>query len=418
MRIKLAILTALAAVFFVCPTAVAAEAPAEVHTGVYSDDFDSSGDLNGISAAAGQRVTFAGTFHDAYEASPSYDPTDVNSWSNTVGILEGVWAGKATPFANFDIKASAASIAAGNHDTQIAQWVRHVKAWLARGGGRSLIVAPFQEHNGKWTPYGCNPTAFRTAYAKVVDAFHAAGVGETKVRFAWAPNGWTSPGCGSLADYYPGDDLVDVVSVSGYNWVACPGSLGYETPAQAIGTWFDEIRTTLPGTYVKPFLVAQTASPNSGCQAHWMTSLVNFLDADPNAVGFVWFNFNKPGEPDFRVWAGTLAQGWKDAVATGTTAYRWPLASWFAPGPLVAVGATPPPPPCVKAPCDTIAAVDAGSRFGVWDALDYPHLKNWFYFGNPGDLPFMGDWDGDGEATPGLYRQSDGFVYVRDTNTQ
>ncbi len=41
-----------------------------------------------------------------------------------------------------------------------------------------------------------------------------------------------------------------------------------------------------------------------------------------------------------------------------------------------------------------------------------------FYFGNPGDVPFMGDWNGDGVETPGLYRQSDGFVYLRQTNTQ
>ena len=41
-----------------------------------------------------------------------------------------------------------------------------------------------------------------------------------------------------------------------------------------------------------------------------------------------------------------------------------------------------------------------------------------FFFGNPGDLPFLGDWNGDGVETPGLYRQSDGFVYLRDTNTQ
>ena len=41
-----------------------------------------------------------------------------------------------------------------------------------------------------------------------------------------------------------------------------------------------------------------------------------------------------------------------------------------------------------------------------------------FFFGNPGDVPFMGDWDGDGVATPGLYRQSDGFVYVRNSNTE
>ncbi len=41
-----------------------------------------------------------------------------------------------------------------------------------------------------------------------------------------------------------------------------------------------------------------------------------------------------------------------------------------------------------------------------------------FYFGNPGDYPFMGDWDGDGIETPGLYRQSDGYVYLRNSNTQ
>jgi hypothetical protein len=45
------------------------------------------------------------------------------------------------------------------------------------------------------------------------------------------------------------------------------------------------------------------------------------------------------------------------------------------------------------------------------------HLTN-YYFGNPGDIPFMGDWNGNGIETPGLYRQSDGFVYLRNTNTQ
>ncbi|MGH8951437.1 MAG: hypothetical protein ACRDX9_08420 [Acidimicrobiia bacterium] len=41
-----------------------------------------------------------------------------------------------------------------------------------------------------------------------------------------------------------------------------------------------------------------------------------------------------------------------------------------------------------------------------------------FLFGNPGDLPFVGDWDCDGDETPGLYRQADGFVYLRNGNTQ
>ena len=40
------------------------------------------------------------------------------------------------------------------------------------------------------------------------------------------------------------------------------------------------------------------------------------------------------------------------------------------------------------------------------------------YFGNPGDFGFMGDWDCDGIDTPGLYRRSDGYVYLRNSNSQ
>jgi hypothetical protein len=41
-----------------------------------------------------------------------------------------------------------------------------------------------------------------------------------------------------------------------------------------------------------------------------------------------------------------------------------------------------------------------------------------FFYGNPGDVPFVGDWNGDGVDTPGLRRPSDGFVYLRNSNTQ
>lgn len=64
-----------------------------------------------------------------------------------------------------------------------------------------------------------------------------------------------------------------------------------------------------------------------------------------------------------------------------------------------------------------VGVVDPSS--GVW------YLRNpltgrttSFYYGDPGDYPFMGDWDGDGLDTPGLYRRSDGYVYLRSSNTQ
>jgi len=54
----------------------------------------------------------------------------------------------------------------------------------------------------------------------------------------------------------------------------------------------------------------------------------------------------------------------------------------------------------------------------IWHLRDGNGLQTQFYYGNPGDAPFMGDWDCDGTATPGLYRQSDGFAYLRNSNTQ
>jgi hypothetical protein len=41
-----------------------------------------------------------------------------------------------------------------------------------------------------------------------------------------------------------------------------------------------------------------------------------------------------------------------------------------------------------------------------------------FFYGNPNDFPFMGDWDCDGDDTPGLFRQSDAFAYLRNSNSQ
>ena len=41
-----------------------------------------------------------------------------------------------------------------------------------------------------------------------------------------------------------------------------------------------------------------------------------------------------------------------------------------------------------------------------------------FFYGNPADVPFVGDWDCDGVDTPGLFRQSDAFAYLRNSNTQ
>jgi hypothetical protein len=77
----------------------------------------------------------------------------------------------------------------------------------------------------------------------------------------------------------------------------------------------------------------------------------------------------------------------------------------------------PPPPPPTPLEGHLPGLVDTSA--GKWYLYDATGgLGTSFYYGNPGDFPIYGDWDGDGVETPGLYRQSDGFVYLRNANTE
>jgi hypothetical protein len=78
---------------------------------------------------------------------------------------------------------------------------------------------------------------------------------------------------------------------------------------------------------------------------------------------------------------------------------------------LLVVGAT------AASAADDVGVVD--EETGIWYLRDAATGDTTsFYYGDPGDAAFVGDWDCDGVDTPGLYRQSDGFVYLRNHNTQ
>ncbi len=64
----------------------------------------------------------------------------------------------------------------------------------------------------------------------------------------------------------------------------------------------------------------------------------------------------------------------------------------------------------------TTGLVDTAT--GEWHLRGPDGWTTSFYYGNPNDVPMMGDWDCDGIDTPGLYRQADGYVYLRNSNSQ
>jgi hypothetical protein len=86
------------------------------------------------------------------------------------------------------------------------------------------------------------------------------------------------------------------------------------------------------------------------------------------------------------------------------------------PSPATTVLQLPAVPGPAGASGDLLGLVDPGT--GLWSLRDADGNVTTFFYGDPGDVPMVGDWDCDGDDTPGLYRQSDGFVYLRNSNTQ
>jgi hypothetical protein len=73
--------------------------------------------------------------------------------------------------------------------------------------------------------------------------------------------------------------------------------------------------------------------------------------------------------------------------------------------------------------CDTVSIYrPSEQRFYIIDRLGSADTglgaaTSNFQFGNPGDTPVVGDWDGDGISEIGLHRPSTGFFYWRNTLT-
>ncbi len=66
---------------------------------------------------------------------------------------------------------------------------------------------------------------------------------------------------------------------------------------------------------------------------------------------------------------------------------------------------------------DTIVLVTSQGRFTLLSSLSPSANTRVFTFGNPGDVPLMGDWDCDGDESPGVYRPSTARLYLRNSNT-
>jgi len=322
------LLLAVGILVMMIPTATAAqvdEATVIVPTGQLAaglyppSQWQAADHIRSVNEASGKNLSLAGLWLNVNE------PTD-----NIIYQLEQVWSAGATPFVNIHVDWPPAQILAGFLDAEIANFGAAVGRWLAGGGGRAVLLAPMPEMNGDWVPYGMDPTNFKEAYRHFLTVASQNGT-SGRVRWVFAPNGWSTPPH-QMEDYYPGADVVDLVGFSAYNWGSSqPGSRWTSAPE----TMCAPLNEARGFAREKPFLIAQTASATTGGnRGAWIGGMFEFLIKDPNAVGFLYFDIDK--ERDWAIYEnGVMPAQWQQGMQSPQTAYQFPLENWFAPGQLV-----------------------------------------------------------------------------------
>ncbi len=90
----------------------------------------------------------------------------------------------------------------------------------------------------------------------------------------------------------------------------------------------------------------------------------------------------------------------------------WPLAIILFTSVLILAAAGPAAAQTVQDP--DLALFDPAQ--GKWTLRYSDGTIDSFFYGTPGDTPLMGDWDCDGIDTVAMYRESNGFIYLRNSN--
>jgi hypothetical protein len=245
-----------------------------------------------------------------------------NRTNNFYRQLEALWTKGYISFVNFGsgsqstaydvtdncpIPFSAYQVANGQCDRAIQKMADLYYQWVNQpnANGRRAFLAPLPEMNGvnangqPWTSYGGDPTNFKLAYQHIQDIFAKRGVTRDQVWWVFAPNGWSKAGH-EFENYYPGDNIVDVIGFSMYNYGYCQVALAYpkwENYDTLYAPYISRIHTMAPN---KPIIIAQTGSTDqtyynqhdANAKNTWLQVNYEYLSTQPQVLGILYYDYD------------------------------------------------------------------------------------------------------------------------------
>ena len=195
---------------------------------------------------------------------------------------------------------TASEIAAAQAGSLVVLTFKAPAGWVASGGADDRIradAARMSAAGGDWLvgywhepEDDLTPEAYRAAARRVAGLVRTPNVRTIAVLMA------STFASGEATTWYPGDDVVDVLGVDGYDWRGCRGHGGVVNPSsspRSFGTIF-EPADRFAVEHGKPLVVAEFGTPRDptqpGAQAAWIRTAGRWIDAHPDVLGTWYFD--------------------------------------------------------------------------------------------------------------------------------
>jgi hypothetical protein len=200
---------------------------------------------------------------------------------------------------------TAESIIAGKYDSYLQRFARQ-----SRQFGKPYLIRFAHEMNlsryhwgGSAQEFGPESAEkFRAMFRHVVEVFRAQQA--NNVGWVFCPNADSVPAAvwNQIASYYPGNDVVDIVGLDGYNWgtTQTRAANGWDSEWRTFESIFtaplQELKQVAPG---KPAAIFETSSASEGGnKEEWVLAALDSAKS-LGLTALVWFELNK--EIDWRL---------------------------------------------------------------------------------------------------------------------
>lgn len=206
-------------------------------------------------------------------------------------------------------------VAGGKYDGKLVEFFNNV-----RNDGRSVVVRPLHEFNGDWYSWcalrgGTNSfSAFKAAFRHVSTVIRNTGA-KVRIQVSYnILNAKSDPT--SFMAQYPGDDVLDEICTSAYNF--CGKTKWHSTNRpinEMIDKWYNEISAATN----KPLCIAEMSSTNMVCggKENWIRDTWNKLAYNyPRIQVVTWFlknDYSLKEDLDLNSWGEITA--WREGMA-------------------------------------------------------------------------------------------------------